>query len=350
MHKIEKILVTGGLGFIGVNLCGDALRKGLNVVIVDDMSRKGTDLNLIYLQSIKAGCLEIENVNIVDSKKVFSVFKKHNDLDSVIHLAGQVAVTTSMKNPVEDFEANARGTLNILEAIRVLGIDCGLLFASTNKVYGDLNGVIVHEEADAYRFNHDLLGINEQQALDFHSPYGCSKGTADQYVRDYSRVYGLKTVVLRQSCIYGCRQFGIEDQGWVAWFTISALSGMPIKLYGNGKQVRDILFVDDLIELYWGCLENIDKTSGQIFNVGGGTHRLSLLKLVSLLETVLQKKIEINHFESRPGDQRIFVSDITKVSDAINWTPRTAVELGVDKLIAWMRDHQREFKEIGIIK
>jgi CDP-paratose 2-epimerase len=273
------------------------------------------------------------------------VFKKTQP-DVVLHLAGQVAVTFSVTNPREDFEINALGTFNILESIRLHSPNTTLLFASTNKVYGNYQSDLIEEEK-RYSYVFDG-GVNEETPLDFHSPYGCSKGSADQYVRDYSRIYGLKTVVLRQSCIYGQNQFGIEDQGWVAWFTIASTFGKKFFIYGDGKQVRDVLHIDDLINLYETIINNIDKCKGQIFNVGGGEdNTLSLLELLNTLGK--QNVLNYQYSDWRPGDQKIYVSDITKLKNTIGWTPKIGVEEGLEKLQSWVSVNKDIFVKLNLI-
>jgi len=254
-------------------------------------------------------------------------------------------VTTSVIGPKTDFEINALGTLNVLEAARLSSHQPPVIYASTNKVYGDLEDVEVEEGKDSYYFPDHPSGISESQIMDFHSPYGCSKGAGDQYVRDYHRIFGLPTVVFRQSCIYGPHQFGIEDQGWVAWFVIAAVTGKPITIYGDGKQVRDLLFVDDLLTAYDLAAENIDKTAGQIYNIGGGQENtLSIWKEFGpLLEKELGQDIPVSWEGWRPGDQRIFVSDIQKAARDFGWKPEIGVDSGIQKLFEWVRANRDLF-------
>jgi len=261
-----KILITGGLGFIGTNTAIELFEKGNEIFILDNLSRKGNIENFNTLEKlIKFTFWNKDIRNFFDIENIF----KNNSFDAVIHLAAQVAVTYSVRNPREDFEINALGTFNILECLRLYLPDCAIIYSSTNKVYGEFKSQI--DENDKRYFYTDLIsGINENQNLDFHSPYGCSKGTADQYVKDYSRIFNLKSVVLRQSCIYGPNQFGIEDQGWVSWFSISSIFDSKFTIYGNGKQVRDVLHVKDLINCYEQILHKIDKCSGNVYNIGGG--------------------------------------------------------------------------------
>jgi CDP-paratose 2-epimerase len=243
-----------------------------------------------------------------------------------------------------DFEVNLVGTLNVLEAVRQSDNDPVLLFSSTNKVYGQLEALPIVEQEQRYAFAGGRSGITEEDPLDFHSPYGCSKGGADQYVRDYARVFGLKTVVLRQSCIYGPRQFGIEDQGWLAWFTIAVTLGRPVTIYGTGKQVRDVLHVSDLIDLFRTAVDRIDVARGEIYNIGGGPeYSLSLLEALDLLSASLGAPIEPSFAPMRPGDQRIYVSDLGKVTRELGWKPRIAPEAGIDELVSWVTSNRDLF-------
>ena len=336
-----KILITGGLGFIGIN-ASKFFSKNDEVHIIDNVSRKGTMDNYSLIS-------EIENIklHVVDIRNFFdleSTYKKINP-DVIIHLAGQVAVTFSVTNPREDFEINSLGTFNILECIRLHTPNSTLLFSSTNKVYGDYKSDLIETE-NRYQYLNGT-GVNEETLLDFHSPYGCSKGSADQYVRDYSRIYGIKSVVLRQSCIYGQNQFGIEDQGWVAWFTIASKFNKKFYIYGDGKQVRDVLHIDDLINLYSLIIENIELCKGEIFNVGGGEkNTLSLLELVDTLKT---NSSNYEFKDWRPGDQKIYVSDITKLKNILGWEPKISVNEGLDKLSNWVDKNEKIFKKLNLI-
>ena len=261
-----------------------------------------------------------------------------------MHLAAQTAVTTSVEAPREDFESNALGTFNVLEAARHLPHLKALLYASTNKVYGGLADVAVVERDGRYAYRDCPDGIAEDRPLDFHSPYGCSKGAGDQYVVDYARIYGLPTVVFRQNTIYGPRQLGVEDQGWVAWFCIAAVLGKPLTIYGDGKQVRDILHVSDLLALYERAIERIDQIKGQVYNVGGGpANTLSLLELVARIEERLQRRLELRFAGWRPGDQRVFIANIAKAARDLGWQPQVGVEEGIESLLAWVLDHRDLF-------
>jgi CDP-paratose 2-epimerase len=337
-----KVIVTGGAGFIGCNVAAAWMQKGHAIVIVDDLSRRGADSNLEWLKG--RGTFAFHRQDVRDRSGLEGVFHEHRDANAVVHLAAQVAVTTSVTDPRTDFEINALGTFNVLEAARRSCPEAALLYASTNKVYGSLPGVKAGEVGGRYQFVDRPHGVAEDEPLDFHSPYGCSKGAADQYVLDYARIYGMRTVALRQSCIYGTRQFGIEDQGWVAWFTIAAVTGRPITIYGDGKQVRDVLFVDDLIDLYEACFEKIETVKGQALNVGGGPdNQLSLLEFLADLERRLGRKIELSFAATRPGDQPVFVADVRKAERLLGWKPRTSAERGIGLLFDWVSTNRALF-------
>ena len=268
----------------------------------------------------------------------------------ILHLAAQVAVTTSVNDPREDFDINALGTFNVLEAMRSLKNKCGaspiFIYASTNKVYGGMEDVGIIEKDGRYTYENLPEGINEERGLDFHSPYGCSKGTGDQYVRDYSRIYCLDTIVMRQSCIYGERQFGVEDQGWLAWFTIAQALGKPITVYGDGKQVRDVLWVNDLIDAYEKARQNIEKTKGQIYNLGGGhKNQLSLLESFSLLKSLSGKDIPLKYEGWRPGDQKVCFMDISKAENDFKWKPTISPSEGMKKLYDWVNSNKSEIEK-----
>src|SRR3990172_406111 len=279
-------LVTGGAGFIGANAAARLAREGNEVVVYDNFSRLGSKQNARWLSAQRG--LRILPGDVRDWRALTHLFQVFGPFDVVLHLAAQVVVTTSVADPRTDFETNALGTFNVCEAVRQFAPGAVLLNASTNKVYGGMDDAAVVERGGRYVYADLPYGVSEDQPVDFHSPYGCSKGAGDQYVRDYARIYGLRTVNFRQSCIYGYRQFGVEDQGWVAWFTIAALLGRPITVYGDGKQVRDVLFIDDLVDCYLAAVRQIDAVAGQTFNIGGGTeHSLSLLELLAQPEKVL---------------------------------------------------------------
>ncbi len=338
-----KILVTGGAGFIGSNIAKFYLDKGWEVAVIDNLSRKGTKSNLEWLKS--RGKIDFYKQDICDYRGLQKALTKCGDVDIIHHMAAQVAVTTSVSDPRNDFEVNALGTFNLLEAVRELGADPVIIYASTNKVYGEMTDLAVAEGDGKYRYAEMPNGISEERQLDFHSPYGCSKGSADQYVIDYARIYGMRTVCFRQSCIYGPRQFGVEDQGWVAWFTIAAALGKPITIYGDGKQVRDVLHVNDLVNLFHTAYENIDKAKGKVFNAGGGpSNQMSLLELISMLEEKEGKKIPLSFDDWRPGDQKIYVSDIRKVKKHLGWEPNISKADGVNMLWKWVRENKRLFE------
>lgn len=332
-------LITGGAGFIGSNAAARLLARGERVVVVDNLSRRGATDNLAWLRT--CGPVEFHTVDLRDERRLTAVVQQHPDIDRVLHLAGQVAVTTSVADPRSDFEANALGTLNILECVRLLAPHAALVYASTNKVYGGLDHLRVVERDGRYAYESAPLGIAETVPLDFHSPYGCSKGSADQYVRDYYRIYGIRTVVFRQSCIYGYRQFGVEDQGWVAWFAIAAQLGKPMRVYGDGKQVRDVLFIDDLLDAFDAAFSRMDVAAGRVYNIGGGCdNAISLLQLIEFLGARLGRRLEVSFHDWRPGDQRIFVSDIRRSRAELGWAPKTPWATGVGLLSAWVEDHR----------
>jgi CDP-paratose 2-epimerase len=316
--------------------------EGNEVVVLDDLSRAGSENNLNWLQENHPKQILFEKVDVRNFKDLEGVIQRHSPLDLVYHFAAQVAVTTSVVDPRTDFEINAIGTFNLLEALRALEAPPILLYSSTNKVYGALEHIGVIEEETRYRFKGLPTGVPETMPMDFYSPYGCSKGTADQYVRDYHRIYGLPTIVFRNSCIYGPRQFGIEDQGWLAWFVIAVVLGKEITIYGNGKQVRDVLHVSDLIRAMSLAVENIDKTSGQVYNIGGGPENsISIWKeFQPLLADLHGEEIPVQYDTWRPGDQPVYISDIQKGESHFGWRPRIPTQEGMESLYAWVVDHQ----------
>ena len=339
-----KMLITGGCGFIGSNAADYFSKKGHDVTVLDNLSRKGSEINLAWLKEKHP---EIDFIKADVRYDQNKLDKSIEGKDVVLHFAAQVAVTTSVADPREDFDINALGTFNVLEAIRNSKSKPILTYSSTNKVYGGMEDIKTHEANGRYEYVDFPKGIPENRILDFHSPYGCSKGCADQYVRDYARIYGLKTVVFRQSCIYGYRQFGVEDQGWVAWFTIASLFNKKLTIYGDGKQVRDVLFIDDLVKAYESAIKNIKKTSGQVYNIGGGhNNQMSLLELISFLEKFFKKKIEFKFDDWRPGDQPVFVCDISKAKNDFGWEPKTNVSEGVKKLAGWVKENKELFNDL----
>lgn len=337
---MKKWVITGGAGFIGSHSAARLHEKGQRVVVVDNMSRHGAELNLGWLRSL--GINDFVKADVRDRQAMEDLLARHSDADAVLHLAGQVAVTTSVADPRADFETNALGTFNVLEAVRKMAAGRpAVLYSSTNKVYGNLEHVRVVEENGRYAYEDRPAGVNEHEPLDFHSPYGCSKGTGDQYVRDYARIYGLKTVVFRQSCIYGTRQFGIEDQGWVAWFCVAVTTGQPFTIFGDGKQIRDALWIGDLIDIYERALERIDTVKGEVYNVGGGpTNTLSLLELVDRLERSFDRPLRPSFADWRPGDQKVFVADIRKAERQLGWRPKVSIGEGVERLIGWVKENR----------
>ena len=342
--SMPSVLITGGAGFIGVNTAVHFLAAGWKVMLLDNLSRKGTEKNLAWLNE-NHNDVSFYKIDIRNAEDLYGVVK-NTQPDMLIHLAAQVAVTTSYTNPREDFEINALGTFNVMESVRLFSPETFVLYASTNKVYGGMESVPVCLGEKGYQFSGMRSGVNEQQPLDFHSPYGCSKGVADQYTIDYARIYGLRTCSFRQSCIYGIRQFGIEDQGWVAWFSIASLLGKKITLYGDGWQTRDVLNVQDLAKAYHAAWVKRDLISGQAFNIGGGPNNtLCLRDLLALLERQLGITITPSYGESRPGDQPVFICDISKAKEILEWEPTISVEKGVENLIRWVEENKGIFTD-----
>jgi CDP-paratose 2-epimerase len=335
--------ITGGAGFIGSNYVHRLLERGEQVTIYDNLSRAGAPRNLAWLRETFGESAFKLVIGDVRDAGLLAVATREADV--IIHLAAQVAVTTSVVKPREDFEINAGGTFNVLEAARLNERKPRVLYASTNKVYGGMEDVHVIEKATRWEYESLPFGAPESQPLDFHSPYGCSKGTGDQYVRDYSRIYDLPTVVMRQSCIYGPRQFGVEDQGWVAWMVIAAVTGRPLTIYGDGKQIRDLLHVHDLLDAYDAALKRIGDIQGEVFNLGGGsTNTLSIwTEFGPMLEKLLGKSIPVARGDWRPGDQKVFVADIRKAEKDLGWKPKVNVESGVKQLFDWVRANQTLF-------
>ncbi len=340
----KQAVVFGGAGFIGSNLSKSLLDDGYQVVVFDSLARRGSELNLAWLKQLKcAGRLEFIQGDIRDSRAVAAAAQQ---ADEIYHLAAQVAVTTSVENPRADFEVNALGTLNVLEAARHSGRRPPIVFTSTNKVYGGLEDVGTVERETRYEFRDLSMGVPESRPLDCHSRYGCSKGAADQYVRDYHRIYGLPTVVFRMSCIYGPRQFGNEDQGWVAHFIIATQAGRPVTIYGNGKQVRDLLFVDDLVRAFRTAIAKIDVTAGEVFNIGGGpTNALSVWhEFARCLAALNGQEIPVRFDSWRPGDQPCYVSDIRKAERVMGWRPTVDKETGIGRLWEWVAANPQLFQ------
>jgi CDP-paratose 2-epimerase len=336
------VIVTGGAGFIGSNVSAAFLRDGNRVTIFDSLARPGVDHNLEWLaEQAPAGALRFVRGDTRDADLVQSVVGA-DDVHLVFHFAAQTAVTTSLVEPREDLEINVLGTHNVLEAVRRsrATVPPMLFYTSTNKVYGALPHRASTEQASRYAFaDSDVkeFGISEREPLDFHSPYGCSKGAADQYVHDYSRIYGLRTVVFRMSCIYGPRQFGTEDQGWVAHFMLAAAAGQPLTIYGNGKQVRDLLFIDDLVQAFRLAALHIETTAGQVYNMGGGpANSISIWhELRPRLEQCAGKQLQVTLDEWRPGDQPVYISDTRKAAGDFGWQPRVDIDAGLRRLWDW---------------
>jgi CDP-paratose 2-epimerase len=336
----DRVLVTGGCGFLGCNIAAGLAARGRSVVAMDNLSRPGSQEHADWLRQRYGNKVAIE---VADTRDTDAINELVSVTTAVMHLAAQVAVTTSLDDPTSDFEINGRGTLNVLEAIRRRNPHAPIVFASTNKVYGKLldppavhrvNGRYVPDE---WRFVH---GVGEDTPLDLYSPYGCSKGVADQYVRDYARVFELRSVVLRMSCIYGPRQFGNEDQGWIAHFLLQSIQQRPITIYGDGHQVRDALFVDDAVDAWIGALDNVDRVRGRIFNLGGGpSNAISLRELLGYITQLRGKPPDVRFATWRPGDQPWYVSDIRAVSQALDWEPRVPVTQGLRRIERWLDSH-----------
>lgn len=338
-----EVFITGGAGFIGSNLADYHLRRGDQVTMIDNLSRRGSDMNLDWLRQRHGDRLRFVKQDIRNFDGLAQSLP-HN-IDRVYHMAGQVAVTTSITDPRDDFAINALGTFNVLEAVRQAAPQAIILFASTNKVYGGMEEVGIAESAGRYQYMDYPCGIPESYPLDFHSPYGCSKGCGDQYVRDYARTYGLKTVVMRQSCIYGTRQLGVEDQGWVAHFCIAAQHGRPITIYGDGKQVRDVLWIDDLLAAYEAAADRIDRAAGQVYNLGGGPDNTMSIwaEFGPMLEELAGQPVPVSYADWRLGDQFVFISDIRKAENELGWRPRVSVREGIERLWSWVADNPHLF-------
>jgi CDP-paratose 2-epimerase len=334
-------LITGGAGFVGTNLAERLLRDGERVRILDDLSRPGVEDNLRWLEQRHGSQLQVELGDVRDAARVRRALL---DVGHVFHLAAQVAVTTSLLEPMHDAAVNLTGTLNLLEGARAMAHPPSLLFTSTNTVYGALPDVSVHESEGRYVPVDPALaahGIPEQRPLQFCTPYGCSKGAADQYVIDYAHSFGLATVVFRMSCIYGTHQFGTEDQGWVAHFLISALRDDPVTIYGTGRQVRDILFAEDLVEAMLLARGSIGELAGRAFNIGGGpAAAVSLHEVIEEIERLTGEPLSITHEDWRTGDQRWYVSDTRAFCEATGWAPRVSPQDGIAALHEWLTDER----------
>jgi CDP-paratose 2-epimerase len=333
-----KILITGGAGFIGTHLAKHFSDRGDRIAVLDNLSRRGSELNLRWLEEHIPGLEFIRG----DVRDAATVVRAARGREAIFHLAAQVAVTTSVTNPREDFEINAIGTFNALEAARTSKANPIFIYTSTNKVYGGMEQAKVVEDPARYRLADLPMGVAEDWPLDFHSPYGCSKGAGDQYVRDYARIYGLPTVVFRQSAIYGERQFGVEDQGWLAHFVISATLGRPITIYGDGKQVRDMLYVGDLVRAFERAVEQMETVRGRVFNIGGGPgFTLTIWSETGpMLEQLSGRTLDVRYGKWRPGDQKVYVSDIRKAQRELGWKPEVGPKEGLARLWKWAQENR----------
>lgn len=334
-----KYMITGGCGFLGSNIASQVLNQKDELLVYDNLSRVGGEENLEWLESL--GKFEFVKANTNDFETLSNVIKRYQP-DVIYHLAGQVAMTTSISNPRLDFETNTLGSFNVLESVRQFSSDTVVVYSSTNKVYGDFEYLHYDETDTRYICKEFPKGFDESVHLDFHSPYGCSKGSADQYMLDWARIFGLKTIVFRHSSMYGARQFGTYDQGWISWFCQKAIETKYDKntiftISGNGKQVRDVLHAEDMIKLYISAPKHIDKAKGQVFNIGGGfENSLSLLELFSFLEKKLNIKLNYTKLPPRESDQKIFVADIKKANEIFEWKPQVSKEEGIRKMLTWV--------------
>jgi CDP-paratose 2-epimerase len=334
-------LITGGCGFLGSNLAAGALRKGLDLVIFDNLSRAGTEKNLEWLRSLGKFTHVKADIRGDEINKTVKDVKP----DVIFHLAGQVTMTLSLENPRHDFETNALGTFNLLEAARAHSPNAAIVYSSTNKVYGDLEHFEYEETPTRYVVKSHANGFSESLPLDFSTPYGCSKGAADQYMLDYARVFGLNTVVFRHSTMFGARQFSNYDQGWIGWFVAQAIDKLqnpnvgPFTVCGNGKQVRDILFSEDIVKIYYAATEKISDVRGQAFNIGGGyDNSLSILELLSFLEMKLNVKLNFRSIPVRQSDQKVFIADIRKAQAKLAWNPTITKTEGVSRMVEWVQE------------
>lgn len=345
-EKVMNYLVTGGCGFVGSNIAARLIALGESVAVFDNLSRVGAESNLNWLRSL--GGLEFVRGDIRNADDVDALVRRMQP-DVIFHLAGQVAMTSSMNDPRNDFEINVLGSINLLEAARARAPEAAIVYSSSNKAYGDLGNIRLTETETRYTAPDHSSGIDETMPLDFHTPYGCSKGAADQYMLDYARSFGLNTVVFRHSTIYGGRQFATFDQGWVGWFCRQALEAkrdpgrVPFTIAGDGKQVRDLLYVDDAVDCYLAAAGRISVARGQAFNIGGGmANSSSLVELFALLEKLLGEELRYTRLPWRHDDQRFFVANNAKAAGVIEWEPRLASETGVRRVLAWVEESMRE--------
>ena len=336
-----KVLINGGCGFLGSNLASYGIKNGYDITVFDNLSRLGSSKNLEWLRSLGDFIFIHGDTR---NKNDLETVVKDNHFDAVFHLAGQVAMTTSIENPYKDFEINAMGALNLLDSLRKYSSKTAVFFSSTNKVYGDLEQYDYEEGAKRYTCKQFPNGFDESVPLDFRSPYGCSKGAADQYMLDFNRIFGIKTTVFRHSSMYGSRQFATYDQGWVGWFVAKAIelynnpNAEPFTISGNGKQVRDILHADDMISLYYTALQNVDKVCGNAYNIGGTmAQSLSLLELFDMLNDILGIKMKYTQLPVRCSDQKVFVADTTKIQSKIGWVPKVTAREDIEKMVSWVK-------------
>jgi len=351
MDKMMEYLITGGCGFLGSNLASAVLKRGEELIIFDNLYRAGSEKNLKWLK--EQGNFQFIHGDIRNRVDIENTIKESKP-DVIFHLAGQVSMTISIKNPQFDFEVNAIGTFNLLDSVRKYSLDSIVIYSSTNKVYGDLEWVKYKETETRYITPDFPDGFPEKIPLDFHSPYGCSKGTADQYMLDFARIFNLKTVVFRHSSVYGDRQFATYDQGWIGWFCQKAIETKkgilkePFTISGNGKQVRDVLHVDDVVGLYFKTIEKIDKMKAQAFNIGGGIENsLSLLELFEILVKELRVKLSYTKLPWRASDQKIFVADNNKIKNLLGWMPEINKAEGIKMMLGWLNDNLKLGVTVG---
>lgn len=340
---MKRYLITGGCGFLGSNIAASVVARGHEVTVFDNLSRHGSTVNLDWLRC--QGAVRFVHGDIRNPSEVLQVIKD-SAAEVLFHLAGQVAMTTSMRNPRLDFEINALGSLNVLEAVRQVSPETAVIYSSTNKVYGDLGSLVCQEVDRRYVLPERPYGIDEDSPLNFHSPYGCSKGAADQYMLDYARVFGLNTVVFRHSSMYGGRQFATYDQGWIGWFCAQMVhqaadaAAPAFTISGNGKQVRDVLHAKDMVELYVSAGDEVDQIRGRAFNIGGGmANSLSILELLDFLGAELGVRARVEHLPVRESDQRVFVANLSRIQSLLGWSPQIGWQEGLRKMLVWVKSH-----------